>query len=78
MKTYQFRVVVEPDEDRWIAYCPALETKGAATGGYTRDEARKNIQEALEMVLETLIELEIPIPDNEEAACNEELITVTI
>jgi hypothetical protein len=24
MKTYTFKVVVEPDEDRWHAYCPAL------------------------------------------------------
>lgn len=31
MKTYVFRVVVEPDEDRWHAYCPALEDKGGAT-----------------------------------------------
>ena len=31
MKTYVFRVVVEPDEDRWIAYCPILEDKGGAT-----------------------------------------------
>lgn len=78
MKTYQFRVVVEPDEDQWIAYCPALVTKGAATGGCTRAEALENIQEALEMVLETLIELDMPIPDNEEAACVEELIAVTV
>ena len=78
MKTYQFRVVVEPDEDRWIAYCPALSKKGAATGGYTRAEALENIQEALEMVLETLIELNMPIPDNEEAAGDEELIAVTV
>ena len=34
--TYTFRVVVEPDEDRWRAYCPALEVRarrpGAARG----------------------------------------------
>lgn len=78
MKTYQFRVVVEPDEDRWIAFCPALAKKGAATGGYTRAEALENIHEALEMVLESLIELNMPIPDNEEAAGVEELIAVTV
>ena len=78
MKTYQFRVVVEPDEDRWIAFCPALVKQGAATGGYTRAEALENIQEALEMVLESLIELNMPIPDNEEAAGVEELIAVTV
>ena len=36
MKTYTFKVVVEPDEDAlgnpaWHAYCLALESVGAAT-----------------------------------------------
>jgi len=31
MKTYTFNVVVEPDEDRWHAYCPVLVHQGAAT-----------------------------------------------
>jgi predicted RNase H-like HicB family nuclease len=39
MKSYLFRVVVEPDEDRWHAYCPALDKYGAATWGYTKEEA---------------------------------------
>ena len=25
MKTYTFKVIVEPDEKRWHAYCPLLE-----------------------------------------------------
>ena len=54
MKTYEFRVVVAPDEDRWFAYCPVLETKGAATWGYTREEAIKNIREVLQMTLESM------------------------
>lgn len=37
MNTYSFDVVVEPDEDRWHAYCPALERMGAATWENTRD-----------------------------------------
>ena len=52
MKTYTFKVVVEPDEDRWHAYCPALLRKGGATWGYTEEEALKNIQEALELYFE--------------------------
>jgi hypothetical protein len=32
MKTYLFRLVVEPDEDRWVAYCPVLEEKGEPPG----------------------------------------------
>ena len=56
MKTYTFRVVVEPDEDRWFAYCPVLEDKGGATWGYTKEEALKNIREVVEMTVESMIE----------------------
>ncbi|MEK7855366.1 MAG: type II toxin-antitoxin system HicB family antitoxin, partial [Acidobacteriota bacterium] len=42
--TYNFKVIVEPDGDRWHAYCPALVSAGAATWGYTREEALRNIQ----------------------------------
>ena len=52
MSTYAFKVVVEPDEDRWFASCPALEKQGAATWGYTKEEAFKNIQEVVEMVVQ--------------------------
>jgi len=31
MKTYNFRIVVEPDGERWHAYCPALVRQGGAT-----------------------------------------------
>lgn len=47
MTTYTFRIVVEPDEDRWRAYAPALEAQGASTWGYTREEALANIREVL-------------------------------
>ena len=56
MKTYTFRVVVEPDENRWSAYCPTLEKYAAATWDYTREAALKNIQEVVQMVLEELLE----------------------
>jgi predicted RNase H-like HicB family nuclease len=49
--TYTFKVVVEPDEDRWRAYCPALEEQGAATWGYTREEALQHVREVLEMIV---------------------------
>ena len=62
-KTYIFRVVVEPDEDRWHSYCPALEEYAAATWGYTREEALKNIQEVVQMIIEELIEDGKPIPE---------------
>ena len=34
MKTYTFRIVVEPDGERWHAYCPALVGEGGSTGKY--------------------------------------------
>ena len=61
MKTYIFKVIVEPDEDRWHAYCPILEKYGAITWGYTQEEALKNIQDVVEMVVEELIEDHIPV-----------------
>jgi len=63
VKTYVFRVVVEPDEDRWVAYCPALEKYAAATWGYTREEALKHIQEVVEMVVQELADDKEPIPE---------------
>ena len=52
MKTYTFRVIVEPDGDRWHAYCPALEQYGGAMWGITQEEALKHIQEVVQMVIE--------------------------
>ena len=62
MKTYVFKVVVEPDEDAWFASCPALESRGAATWGETKEEALKNIEEVVRMVVESLVEHGEPLP----------------
>lgn len=56
MKSYVFPVVIEPDEDVWRAFVPELESKGAATWGHTREEALKNIQEVVQLVIEELLE----------------------
>jgi predicted RNase H-like HicB family nuclease len=50
MKTYSFKVVVEPDDDRWHAYCPALQQYGASTWGNTEEEAFKHIHEVVRMI----------------------------
>ena len=63
LKTYTFKIVVEPDEDRWFAYCPVLEEKGGATWGYTKEEALKNIEEVVKMVVESLIAHGDPVPE---------------
>ena len=81
MKTYIFKAVVEPDEDRWSAYCPALLRQGAATWGHTREEALKNIEEVVKMVLDSLIEHGEPVPEGppEEVRVSEEpQVAVTI
>ena len=56
MKTYNFRIVLEPDGERWHAFCPALAGRGGATWGHTQQEALKNIQEVVQLVVESLME----------------------
>lgn len=62
-KTYIFKVVLEPDDEAWSAYCPALLKQGAATWGHTRAEALKNIEQVVRMVVESLQEHGEPIPE---------------
>jgi predicted RNase H-like HicB family nuclease len=71
MNTYSFKVVVEPDQDgagnpAWYAYCPALESIGAATSGGTREEALKNINEVVHMIVQEFIEDGKPLPEGPE------------
>ncbi len=81
MKTYVFRVVVEPDEDRWHAYCPVLEKYGAATWGYTEEQALSNIREVVEMVVEELKEEHQHIPEGPEeevTVCSDRRVAVSL
>jgi predicted RNase H-like HicB family nuclease len=55
MRSYIFRVVLEPDEDVWRAYIPELEAKGAATWGNDKEEALRNIREVAQIVIESLL-----------------------
>ena len=72
MKTYNFKVVVEPDEDfdgkpaGWHAYCPALQKVGGSTWSETKEEARKNISEVVHMIVEEFIEDGTPLPEGPE------------
>lgn len=69
MKTYNFRVVIEPDEDfdgnpaGWHAHCPLLEEQGASTWGTTESEALANINNVVHMVVESMVEHGEHIPD---------------
>jgi len=75
--TYTLKVVVEPDENRWRAYCSTLEEQGAATWGYTREEALWHIRDVLEMIVAELIEEDRPVPGSV-AVLGEPLVAVTV
>ena len=60
MTTYQFTVVIEPDEEGYHAFVPAL--PGCHSLGATLDEARENIAEAIELHIESMLEDGEPVP----------------
>ena len=65
MKSYIFSVVIEEDSfddgrEAFHAYCPAL--TGCHTWGHTQEEALMNIQEAVELYVDDLIESANPVP----------------
>jgi predicted RNase H-like HicB family nuclease len=64
LTTYTFKIVIEPDEDRWRAFCPALEAQGVSTWCYTRQEALQHIREVLEMLAAELVEEGKPMPSD--------------
>jgi len=77
VKSYVFRVVVEPDEDKWHARVPELESRGVATWGNTQEEALKNIQEVARVVIEDMLEDGEPIPEGVRVY-DEPLVAVTL
>jgi predicted RNase H-like HicB family nuclease len=77
IRSFVLRVVLERDEDVWRAYVPALEAKGAATWGYTREDALRNIQEVAQMVLEELRDDGEPLPPSVTAS-EEPVVAVTL
>lgn len=91
MKTYNFNVVLEPDEDfdgnpsGWHAYCPALKSIGGSTWGETREQALKNISDLVHMIVEEFVEEGKPLPESpkdsvdvEEVSQEEPRIAVTV
>jgi predicted RNase H-like HicB family nuclease len=54
MKTYIFPVeLTEEDDGRWSAVCPSL--PGCATWAHERDDAMRNIREAVEAYVEDMV-----------------------
>jgi antitoxin HicB len=57
----RFRVVIEQDEDgKFVAHCPTL--SGCWSQGDTRDQAKRNIADAIEGYLASLKKNGDPIP----------------
>lgn len=63
---HRFLVVIEKANNNYSAYSPDL--PGCAATGSTREEAEKNIYEAIEMHVQGLIEDNLPIPKSESFA----------
>jgi len=53
-KILRVEVIIEPDEDVYHAYCPIL--RSCHSSGDTEAEAFNNIQEAVRLHLEVMIE----------------------
>ena len=82
IKSYTFKFIIEPDRfpdgrRAYYAYIPELESLGAATWGYTREETIKNIQEVARMVVEDLIQAKRYSFIRRERVSTEPLATVT-
>lgn len=63
MKIYDFKILLEPDDEAggYVVTCPAL--PGCYTQGDTIDEAIENIKEAILLCLEDLQAQQLPFND---------------
>jgi predicted RNase H-like HicB family nuclease len=68
--SYKITIVIEKDEYGYYAYAPELE--GCQTQGDSLDEVLANIQEAVELYLETLTE------EERKAALSKAILTTTL
>ncbi len=73
MKFYTFEIVVEkePEDEGYAAYSPTM--PGCLSNGKTIEEARRNIREAVQQHIESLLAHDQPIPQNENLVHVEEL-----
>ena len=66
------QVIIYPGEDSyWVAECPSL--PGCISQGETREEAIRNIREAIEGYIAALEEDDLPVPED-----RFELLTVAV
>jgi predicted RNase H-like HicB family nuclease len=63
VKTYVFPVELKEEEDgRWSAVCPSL--PGCATWARTREEALRNVREAVEAYVEDMVHAGDALPSD--------------
>jgi predicted RNase H-like HicB family nuclease len=61
MRTYTFRIIIEPDEKKTFhGYVPSL--PGCHTWGKTLEKTKKNLKEAIQVYVASLIADKEPVP----------------
>jgi len=70
---YRFLIIIEKANGNYSAYSPDL--PGCIATGKTREEAERNMHEAVEMHVQGMIEDKMPIPESVTLA---EYIAVTV
>jgi len=63
---YRFLIIIEKANKNYSAYSPDL--PGCVATGKTREEAEQNMQEAIEMHVQGLLEDGLPIPEQQSFA----------
>jgi len=63
---YRFLIIIEKANGNYSAYSPDL--PGCVATGRTREETERNMQAAVEMHLQGMLEDNLPIPESEAVA----------
>jgi predicted RNase H-like HicB family nuclease len=73
MRFYNFEIVIEkePEDAGYSAYSPSL--PGCFSNGRTLEEARRNMREAIQQHVASLLAHDEPVPQNERLVHVEEL-----
>lgn len=74
MKFYSFQIVIErePEDQGYLAYSPTL--PGCFSNGKSVEEAMRNIREAIEQHVGSLLSHRQPVPQNDRLVHVEELM----
>jgi predicted RNase H-like HicB family nuclease len=63
---HRFLVIIEKADGNYLAYSPDL--PGCVATGRTREEAARNMHEAIELHVRGLLEDKVPIPESHSVA----------